>query len=490
MNFANAANHEAQIKLTENGAVAYDRLNSSLLSLFGTIGSLRPRSEQEIENKFATAFNEDNLLAIKLMFYAGNIRGGLGERRTFRVILKNMAYSFPSIIKKNLACIPLFNRWDSLFELVGTPVENDMWSFIKEQFISDLHGMKEGKSISLLGKWMPSINTSSERTRKLARIAMNKFGIRSEKTYRKALTELRKYLEVVEHQMSAQDWGAIKYPNVPSYAMAHYGKAFGRHDYERFNKYIESLNKGETKVNASTLYPYDLTKNYMGYHTDSNILAEQQWKALPNYISGDNNIIVMADVSGSMSGRPMETSVGLAIYFAEHNKGAYEGLYMTFTDHPHFVKLEKGASLRTKCAQVMRTDVGYGTNLEAAFAYLLKTAIVNHVSSEEMPKAIVVISDMEIDRYMRPDYGYETMNWDFISSMEHKFHQYGYELPKMVLWNVEARQDTFLSQSDKVIFVSGQSTSTFKTLLTSLEGTSMDVMLNTLNDPMYDVVKI
>src|SRR5574344_496047 len=215
----------------------------------------------------------------------------------------------------------------------------------------------------------------------------------------------------------------------------------------------------------------------MGYHTDSNILAEQQWKALPNYISGDNNIIVMADVSGSMSGRPMETSVGLAIYFAEHNKGAYEGLYMTFTGRPHFVKLEKGASLRIKCAQVMRTDVGYGTNLEAAFAYLLKTAIVNRVSSEEMPKAIVVISDMEIDHYMRPDYGYEAMNWDFISSMEHKFHQYGYELPKMVLWNVEARQDTFLSQSDKVIFVSGQSTSTFKTLLTSLEGTSMDMML-------------
>lgn len=484
MNFADVMKKESVMKYTENGAVAYDRLNGSMVTLFAQIGALRPRSEKEIEDKFASAFNEDNLLATKMLFYAGNVRGGLGERRTFRICLRWLAKNYPTIVEKNIKNIAWFNRYDSLFELVGTSCEKSMWKYIEDVLKHDLISMKNKDVCTLLAKWMPTETASSRKTRALAKRAMSALKL-TPRQYRIALSALRKYIKVVETKMSNNEWDNIEYSAVPSYAMARYNQAFNKHDEERFSKYIEDLNNGKTKVNASTLYPYDLVKNYMGYSSDTNLLAEQQWKALPNYVEGENNIIVMADVSGSMSGRPMETSVGLAIYFAERNRGEYQNCYMTFTDRPHFININPNDTLRAKVRQVMNTDVGYSTNLEAAFNYILANATYNEVDNKDMPKALVVISDMEIDGYMR---GYGI---DFVSEMKGKFMAHGYDLPKLVFFNVEARNDTFLSQSTDVINVSGQSPSTFKTLLGALEGkTSWDVMCETLNDRMYNCVKI
>ena len=484
MNFADVMKKKAEIKYTENGAIAYDRLNGSLVTLFAQIGALRPRSEKEIEDKFASAFNEDRLLATKMLFYAGNIRGGLGERRTFRICLHWLAMNHPTIVKKNIQNIALFNRFDSLFTLVGTSCEKDMWSYVQKILVNDLQNMRDGKPCSLLAKWMPTETASSKKTRFLARKAISAFKI-TERQYRQILSSLRKYIKVVERKMSNNEWDDINYPTVPSYAMSRYSQAFLKHDNERYSKYIEDLNDGKTKVNASTLYPYNLVRNYMGWSSQNNLVAEQQWKALPNYISGENNIIIMADVSGSMSGRPMETSIGLAIYFAERNKGDYQNCYMTFTDRPHFIKINPNDTLREKVAQVKRTDIGYNTNLEAAFNYILSNATYNNVSNEDMPKALVVISDMEIDRYM------SGRGLGFIDTMKERFMARGYELPKLVLFNVEARNDTFLSQSQDVINISGQSISTFKHLCGILEGkTSYDMMLEILNDKMYDCVQI
>lgn len=491
MNFANVMKRQAQTKLTENGAVAYNTLNNGLLDLFAVIGALRPQSESEIEQKFARAFNEDKLLATKMLFYAGNIRGGLGERRTFRVCLKWLANYYPEIVVKNMANIPLFNRWDSLFVLENTPVESAMWEFIKVQLMSDIHAMKKNHSVSLLAKWMPSENTSSKRTVRLARKAMSALYL-TPRNYRKTLSALRKYIKVVERDMSANQWGDINYEGVPSYAMKNYRNAFAKHDAIRFSNYIASLNKGEAKINASTLFPYDLVREYVNEvwiwgcrNAKLAPVVEAQWKALPNYIEGENNYVVMADISGSMAGRPIMTSIGLAIYFAERNKGDYHNIYMTFTNEPHFINIKEGATLLENVKTVANTDVGYNTNLEAAFDYILKNAINNHISNEDMPKGLIVISDLEIDKYMR------YYNWDFLEMMEHRFNAAGYEMPKIILWNVAARQDTYLSQNPNVIYVSGSSPSVFKSFIGALNGeTAYDVMIKTLNDKMYDCVQI
>ena len=495
MNFAQTAKTSAQIKQTENGAMAYNTTTNALLDLFAQIGALRPRSEGEIEMKYADAYAVNPELATKMLFYAGNIRGGLGERRTFRICLRWLAINHPIVVRDNLTNIPHFNRWDSLFTLVGTPVELEMWNYIRDQLNLDMQAVinekKGGKhaGISLLAKWMPTETAHAKETRALAKTAMRKLGV-SPRQYRKMLSALRAHLKVVESLMSAGKWDEVEYPAVPSYAMKNYRKAFSNHDKVRFGEYIASLNKGEAKINASTLFPYDLVHQYMagrynaGRNTDA--IIEAQWKALPNYIEGENNILVMADVSGSMWGRPIETSIGLATYFAQHNAGDYHGLYMTFTDRPHFIDISRETTLAGCVAKVNNTDVGYSTNLDRAFQYILDHAIEHEIKNEDMPKALVVVSDMEIDPYFRG-----RRNMDFVQKWVREFAKFGFTCPKLVMWNVEARNDTFLSQSDDVVLVSGQSVSTFHNLCQSLGGkTAWDFMCEVLNDSMYDCVVI
>ena len=499
MNFAQTAKQTATRKLTENGAQAYSTTNNPVLDLFAEIGSLRPRTEEEIILKFSEAFAYDRALATKMFFYAGNIRGGLGERRTFRIILKYLANTYPSVVLDNIHLIPHFNRWDSMFTLIGTACESEMWNIIDEQLITDLKSVEASKTsakpigISLLAKWMPTETAHSKETQKLARIAMERIGL-TPRLYRKMLSTLRNHLKVVERLMSAQAWDKVEYPAVPSYAMKNYRKAFGKHDSVRFAEYIESLKKGEKKINASTLYPYDLVHQYSAAldcwygcnRCKIDDIVEAQWKALPNYVEGENNILVMADVSGSMSGRPMETSVGLATYFAQHNKGDYHNLYMTFTDRPHFISLDGCDTLCSAVHKVGKTDVGYSTNLDKAFDMILQHALQHNVAPEDMPKALIVVSDMEIDPYFQ---GRGSL--DFVKYQKAKFAQYGYQLPKLIMWNVKARNDTFLSQSEDVLLVSGQSASMFKQLCNDLNGvTAWDLMLKTLNDPMYDCIKV
>ena len=505
MNFATAMYHEGTHKLTENGAFAYDSTaQGALLDLFSQIGALRPRTESEIARKFAAAFNENKLLATKMLFYSGDIRqGGLGERRTFRICLRWMAENHPNIVLKNIELIPYFNRFDSWFVLVGTKCEKAMWELVAKTLTEDVKAMKASTArkhvpASLLAKWMPSENTSSAKTRELANKAIKALGLTPRK-YRRMLSALRKHVNVTERMMSAGEWAAIDYAKVPSYAMHNYGSAFAKHDHERFDAYLKSVSKGEAKINSSVLYPYDLVEEYLGYHgansmrvgdayvnRNENAVVEAQWKALPNYLTKPVNAVVMADVSGSMSGRPMATSIGLATYFAQHNTGWYRNQYMTFTSQPHFINIPEGASLLECVKKVASAGVGYSTNLQGAFKAILETAVRNHVPASEMPKTLVVISDMEIDKYMRPG-----AHWDFLDVQRARFEAKGYKLPKIVMWNVNARKDTVLSQSEDVIFISGQSPSSFKVLCQKLDGiTAYDLMLQVLNGPAYAKVTI
>ena len=507
MNFATAMHNVGTHKLTENGAFAYNTTNQGdLLDLFAQIGALRTRSEREIEQKFAAAFSEDKLLATKMLFYAGDIRqGGLGERRTFRICLHWLAENQPAIVRKNLELIPYFNRFDSLFVLIGTECESQMWELIAKTLLEDTRAMKSsrnGKHVpaSLLAKWMPSENTSSAKTRAMAVKAMRELSLKP-REYRKMLSALRKHINVTERMMSAGEWSTIDYAKVPSYAMHNYGSAFAKHDHERFDAYLKSVSKGEVKIHAGVLYPYDLVEKYLKHSDyrvpgeycgdcwvarDTDAVAEAQWKAMPNYLTKPVNAVVMADVSGSMSGRPMATSIGLAIYFAQRNTGWYHNQYMTFTSEPKFINIKEGASLHDCVKQVAKAGVGYSTNLEKAFLAILDTAVQNKVPVNEMPETLVVISDMEIDKYMRPG-----RHWDFLQTMRVRFANAGYKMPKVVLWNVNARKDTVLSQSEDVIFISGQSASSFKSLCQNLDGiTAYELMLQVLSAKAYAQVQI
>jgi hypothetical protein len=307
--------------------------------------------------------------------------------------------------------------------------------------------------------------------------------------YKRAVRALRKHIGVIESLMSTGRWDEIKYSAVPSRAMMIYRDAFKRHDEARFDAFINKAVEGKAKINSGTLYPYDLVEKALGrsgwnFKAREDKTVEAQWRQLPNFVEEGTNAIVIADTSGSMSGRPICTAVGLAIYFAERNKGAYHNMWMNFSDHPS-IQTVKGETLAQKINNMNMDNWSGSTNCEAAFDLVLKIAIQNNVPKEEMPKALVIISDMEFNPYTRN-------GWTFYDSMKAKFRNAGYEIPNIIFWNVDSRHDTFHTDKNHkgVQLASGQSVSVFKQVIECIGMTPMEAMMKTLNSERYDAITV
>lgn len=483
------------LKETENGQLAYSTTGNPLLDLFGTVGALRERGEADIMSMIAAAYDADRLRALKCIFYARDVRGGLGERRTFRIALRWLAKLHPADAEANFPSIAVYGRWDDFYEFAGTTLEGKAFAFMRDQFETDLANAAAGKRVSLLGKWLKSCNATSEETRRLGRLTAKRFGL-TEAKYRKALSALRKHLGVVEVSMSANQWD-IDYEIVPSRAMAAYKAAFSRHNKEKFSEYVAALQRGEAKINGSALYPYDLAGKYLEQTSwdfrlisEPDEIVEAQWKALPDYVKEPANFIVMADVSGSMAGRPICSSLGLAIYFAQRNTGAFAKRFMTFSEKPSWVKVT-GQSLHSDLDAALKGSVGYNTNLEASFQLLLDTCVKGKVPASDLPKAIVAITDMEIDRATVTEWGVDDP-LDFTSDMAKRFAEAGYRMPTLVWWNVNARNDTFHAKAadPRVRYVSGSSPSSFAQLISSMSDSPEGMMLAILDGERYDPIRI
>lgn len=229
MNFAEAAKNNSIFTRTENGAVALNTTGDARLDLFGTIGALRGAEKERISRLFSEAYRQDPLFATKIAFYGRDVRGGLGERETFRTILKEMAQFHPEALRQNLDLIGVYGRFDDLYCLIGTPLENEMWAAMKEQFEEDRRNLKDGKSISLLAKWIKTADASSENTRRLGILTAQKLGY-DVYTFKRIVRAMRRKIGVTESLMSAGRWDEIEYSAVPSRAMMIYRDAFQRHD--------------------------------------------------------------------------------------------------------------------------------------------------------------------------------------------------------------------------------------------------------------------
>lgn len=493
MNFAQAMTEETTHTYTENGAQAKNTSGDKLVDFYSTAGALREADNARILRLFDDAFAEDKLLATKILFYARDIRGGLGERKLFRTIIKHMATYHPEALRPNLDLIGVFGRYDDLYELIDTPLEKDMWNTMAAQWKEDWQNMVDGKAVSLLGKWIKTPDTSSKESRRLGCLTAKNLGY-SVYDFKRKLRTLRKHIGIVETLMSAGKWDEIKYPEVPSRAMKIYKTAFFKHDQERMQEFTQKALTGEVKINSSTLYPYDIMEELIqGIRWNDLILkpgnhdiAEAQWRQLPNYVEEGSHAIVMADTSGSMCGRPFNTAIGLAIYFAERNVGPYKDLFMTFSERPIFQKL-RGQTLVEKLSALNVSGWDSNTNLEDAFKLVLSTAINNNVKPEDMPKAIIVVSDMEID-----ECSYSSRSWSFYDDMKGLFESRGYQIPTVIFWNVNSRHDVFHADAKRkgVQLVGGQSTAVFKQLMANIGLTPYEAMLNVLNDERYSVVTV
>ena len=482
MSFAEEMRKEGNFTRTENGAVALNTTGDACLDLFSTIGSLRTANEERIQALFSEAYQENPLFATKIVFYARDIRGGLGERQTFRTLLIYLANHHPEALKNNLDLIGVFGRYDDLYSLIETPLEPAMWAAMKKQFLEDLENLNQGNAISLLAKWIKTADASSKQTRALGILTAQKLGY-SVYDFKRLIRRMRKQIKVVECLMSSNKWDEINYSAVPSRAMMIYRNAFMWHDEVRFSIFINRAISGEETIHSGALYPYDIVSKILYQHEDNNVL-EAQWKQLPNYVDKGTNAIVMADVSGSMYGRPLATSIGLAIYFAERNAGAYHNLFMTFSSNPSIVTL-KGETLHQKIHNVKKADWGMNTNLKAAFDKVLDIALKGNVPQEEMPKSIIVISDMEIDHSGDRDRR-------FYDTMSEKFKKHGYQIPNIIFWNVDSRNNVFHADSTRkgVQLCSGQSIATFEQLMGCIDLTPVEFMEKVINSERYNCITI
>lgn len=478
MSFVNGMDMMASVKSTENGALAYNSTGGgALLDFFAVVGGMRKRDEADIVQMYHAARKEDKELADKIVLYSRDVRGvGLGERRIGKILLKALAYIDHAKVERNFQTFVENGRFDDLYVLEGTPAETAMWQFMKDTLLKDAAAMKAGKPITLAAKWMKSINTSSPESKRLARKFCTIAGL-SERTYRKTLAALRKYSNVVEVKMSSNQWETINFEAVPSLAMKRYSTAFGKHCPNAFTQYKCDLTTGEAKVNATTLYPYDITHQFMyGICRDEEI-AQAQWDALPNFFKEGRNVVCCADVSGSMSwggGMAMAASVGLAMYCARYNTGAYQGYYMTFTDIPRFHKLDESKGIKKNIREVMN-HVGYSTNLDGCLAEIFRVATMEN----DAPEALLIVSDEEIDLFMN-----RCPHWeDIVQKWVRKYREVGLKCPKIIFWNVNARQNTYLARHDNpyVRFVSGCSAGTFANLSELIDNSPYEAMVKILN---------
>lgn len=450
---------------TENGALTFIRTESPLLDFYAQAGAMRGDKNRALK-LFQSAFAENREKAIRILFYLRDVRGGQGERELFRHCLEWVGSNFPEVFEQIIQLVPEYGRWDDLF------FDNDKcFDVIKNQINKD----KISETPSLLAKWLPTINASSKLTVAKAKFMAKRLDL-NEIEYRKLIRKIRKSIGVVEEQMSARKWSKINYSSVPSQASRIYKNAFKRHDEARYDKFIEMAESGDAKINAKTLYPYQI---YKSVEKDYSKTLEALWNQLPDYTMGKNALVV-ADTSASMNGDPMSVSVSLALYFAERNKGQFKDYFISFSEKPKLHRV-LGKTLVEKMNSIRLGDVA-NTNLQAVFDLILNTAIQNNTPKDEMPDTIYVISDMEFDEAVCGNTNYEVF--------KAKYELAGYKKPNLVFWNVHSRNDNIPVQQDEVgvALVSGFSPVIFKMAVENK--TPLEVMLDTINSDRYKNIMI
>lgn len=486
----NSMKQASNFTYTANGAITHKTTESKLLDMFAMGGSMRNRSVGDITLMFKNAYEENPVYALKCLFYLRDITQGQGERRFFRECIKWLAINHTEAARRNFEVIPDFGRWDDLYSFIGTPLEKEVFEFIKEQFELDLNC----KTPSLLGKWLPSENASSKETKEKAKITIKYFGL-TPRSYRKALSILRSRINIVEKLMSQNRWEEIEFDKLPSKAGLIYRNAFARRDVIR-EKYQAFAQSKTTKVNAAALTPVDIADKifnnsyYLGSTETSlseteRLMLQKYWDNLKDFYNGrEENGIAVVDVSGSMIGQPMNAAVSMGAYIAERGKGPFANHFITFSDTPELVEFT-GVDITDKFLRAGTASWGNSTNIEAVFNLLLNTAIKQHLPQSEIPERIYIFSDMGFNR-CTGCYEQSDMN-TLLESIASHWKACGYEIPDLIFWNLNSHQENIPAIGGRFSYVSGFSMNMVEAILSGKDG--YDLMMIKLDSSRYEVIR-
>lgn len=476
---------ESNRTFTENAAVTYVTTLSDCLDLFATIGALRGEDDAEIIARFDRAWAENPDLAIKTLFFARDVRGGLGERRVFRVALRHIGNTHINTAAKNVEHIAEYGRFDDLLTLIGTRCENETLAYIKKQFEADMTTLENGGAVTLLGKWLPSVNATNQEAVLLGKRIARALGM-NDKQYRQSLTRLRAAIAIIENNLRERDY-TFDYSKQPSKALFKYRKAFARNDGERYAAFLQAVSAGEAKLNASTVLPYEIIAPLLDRHiTDEERRSiDATWKAQEDFTGGDNALVVVDGSASMYSGAdllPASVALSLGIYFAERNTGMFRNHFITFSENPRLVEI-KGADILERVKYCASFNEISNTDLQKVFELILRTALKNHLPQSELPATLYIISDMEFDC---------CTNNAGITNFENAktaFESFGYTLPRVVFWNVASRnrQQPVTMNEQGVALVSGATPRIFS-MLKSGYLTPISFMLETLQSERYEKI--
>lgn len=474
--------NEENYAYTENGGLSRGTTCCDCLDLFASIGALRSADSSEIISRFQLAFAEAPDLAMKVLFFARDIRGGLGQRRVFRVVMHALADAQPQAVRKNLPYFPEYGRWDDLLALMGTACETDALELIRHQLTTDMLDIELGHRVSLLAKWLPSVNASSPDTVRMAKHIARFLEI-SDAEYRKMLVELRQQIRIIENNLRQGDY-SFDYSKQPSKALFKYRQAFLRNDGPRYNEFLCSVSRGKAWLNTGTLTPYDIIAPLFEGEVspDAQRVMDVTWNSLPDF-AGRENALVVIDGSGSMYAntqpRPAAVALSLGIYFAQRNTGAFRDHFITFSQNPRLVKI-KGTDIVQKVRYCQSFNEVANTDIQKVFELILRAAVKNGVPQSQMPSTLYIISDMEFDSCTA---GAELTNFQYAQRI---FAQAGYRLPRVVFWNVASRtrHQPVTMNEQGVALVSGCSPRIFD-MLSAGDLSPMGYMLDILHSSRY-----
>lgn len=473
---------EANKTLTENDAVTNITTGSDCLDLFATIGAMRSEPDRDVIARFDRAWAENPDLAVKTLFFARDIRGGLGERQVFRTILSHMAANMPAAVKKNMWAVPELGRYDDLMVLLDSPLRQEVISFIKTQLDSDIKALDNGDAVSLLGKWLPSINAHNADTIRYGRMLAKDLNM-TQADYRRLLSRLRAGIRIIENNLREKDY-TFDYEKQPSKAMMKYRKAFLQNDGERYKAFLDKVTKGEANIHTGTLYPYDIIRPILSgsMSADERRSVDVTWNAQEDFTHGENALAVI-DGSGSMYGygtpQPVEVALSLGIYFAEHSKGAFANHFITFSRSPRLIEI-KGKDIFEKVKYCQSFNEVANTNIKAVFDLILSTAVKYRLPQKKLPSILYIISDMEFDSCA------ENADITNFENAKKVFASRGYRLPTVVFWNVQSRneQQPVTMNEQGVVLVSGASPRIFS-MISSGNLSPMAFMTETLGKDRY-----
>ena len=513
--FKQTLNGVNNFQQTENGATGYSTSGQNLVDLNFRVPSNHNNVTREDVVAFAAALKEDMVTAVKWLFYLRDVREGLGERDSFiNLFLALNAYNEEAAIKV-LPLIPEFGRWKDVIDILSqvgddTDISNAIYSLIENQLREDCVNLTEGKSVSLLAKWLPSVNASSK-SRKLAKRICNKLVLTFE-NYRKVLSSLRKYLDVTEVKTCDDKWNEIDYNKVSSNANARYLKSFMKHDPERRQKYLDALSSPAAAgavMHASNLYPHEVYAKYSetsrnGYYGFNEVKIDQGiealWANLKN-IDTVGNTMVVVDGSGSMEAKisgsnimAIDVARSLGVFFSERCTGEFKDKVIEFSSNPHYIDLTTCKTLADKYNTLIKYDDCSNTNLEKVFDLLLKTAIDHKLPQSELPQRILIVSDMEFDNatsiagYDQHFYIMEQYKTLF-QTIKDRWTAYGYTMPNIVFWNVNSRTKTIPVTANEcgVTLVSGYSVNNVKMVLSG-DVNPWHALKSVLDSDRYNVI--